>query len=604
LASRTCSVRTLAGAVRVRYGGLRTAVPRFLTALACASTLGLSASGAGAATPPAGFFGVGGWSYPTSQQASSLAGAGLRLVRGALGWGDVQTSAGAAYNWSGPDMLAAEAAADHFNIIFDINGCATWACGTTLAPPTGANLPRFESFVRAAAARYAPGSAFWHGRASTPTVTWQVWNEVNGGYFWPNPTPAAYASFFETTAQTIRSADPGAPVIMSGLTGLPGQQGAGGIALRAFLEGLFAQPGFAQATDAIVIHGYAANPAASLALLDTARRAMIAAGDSAQPIWISEMGWASGGPASPFTVSPTQQASYLQQAWSTMLACAPRWNLQHVLWFSLEDVSASVFGTSDYWGFNTGLLAVDGTQKPAYSEFLQFIGSQPVPGTDTCTLPGGLALGGAGGVGGAGGAGGASGAGTSGATGTTSNGGQTGAGRSATRLVILGLRAVTNRRRWNPVRLLDLVNGRVERRARFLCSLDRSRWRRCGSPFNAATPRQGEHWLRVRVAPGTGSSPPPATRSWLVVFTPPRTAITSFTLSPSAGDVRVATFAAADRAGIARYSCRLDGGRWAPCASPFTTPALGQGRHVFAVRAVDRAGNRQRRATVLRFWVG
>jgi len=560
--------------------------------LICASVLVLATPGAGAATPPPGFFGVGGWSYPSSHEAASLSAAGLRLVRGALGWGDIQLSASpSSRNWSGPDILASEAAADHFNIIFDINGCAAWACGTTLAAPTGSNLSAFEDFVRAAAARYAPGSAFWKGKSSIPTVTWQVWNEVNGGYFWPNPTPASYASFFETTAQTIRSADPGAPVIMSGLTGLPGPQSAGGIALVPFLQGLFAQPGFAQATDAIVIHGYARDPSASLGLLDAARKVMLANNDAAQPLWITEMGWASAGPASAFTVSPAQQASYLQQSWSTMLACAPRWNLQHVLWFSLQDISASVFGTADYWGYNSGLLATNGSPKPAYADLLQFIGAAPIAGADTCTLPGGLTLPGA-----------SNAPSTARATGTSgSTGGAT--GRRGTRIMILGLRPATNRRRWYPVRFVDLVKGQAVRRARFQCSLDSKRWQACNSPFNAAVPRQGQHSITVRAAAARGITPPPASASWLVVFTPPRTAITSFTVSPGASNVRVATFNAIDQSGVSSYACRLDGAHWKPCASPYTTPPLGPGRHVFTVRATDRAGNRQRRATILRFWV-
>jgi hypothetical protein len=577
------------GALKARGSGKWAAVLGVFIVLACASTLALDASGAGAATPPSGFFGVGGWSYPTGTQAVSLSGDGLRLVRGALSWGDVQqNSSPSSRNWSGPDALANEAASDHFNIIFDINGCAAWACGgTTLAAPTGAELTAFESFVSAAVARYAPGSSFWKGKPSVPTITWQVWNEVNGGYFWPNPTPAAYASFFETTAQAIRAVQPSAQVIMSGLTGLPGASGSGGIALVPFLQGLLAQPGFAQATDAIVIHGYAPNPSASIALLDETRRTMLAAGDGAAPIWITEMGWASAGPASSFTVTPAEQADYLEQSWSTMLACAPRWNLQHVLWFSLQDINASVFGTADYWGFNTGLLDVNGAAKPAYADFLQFIGSQPVAGTSTCTLPGGLSsLGGA----------------TSSGSSSTSNTGTTTTTSSGARILFMGLRSVTNRRRKNLVRFEDVVGGKVVRRARFQCSLDRRRWQRCNSPFNAATTRQGEHSLTVRaLAPGAAASS--ASASWLVYYEPPTTTISSFAVSPSANNVYIASFSAIDHAGVSSYRCQLDGGRWRACSSPYTTPPLGVGLHVLEITATDRAGNHQRQPTKLRFWV-
>ena len=169
--------------------------------------------------------------------------------------------------------------------------------------------------------------------------------------------------------------------------------------------------------------------------------------------------------------------------------------------------------------------------------------------------------------------------------------------------MILDLRSVTNRRRWNPVRFLDFVKGHVVHRARFQCSLDGKRWQPCHSPFNAASSRQGENSISVRAAPANGVAPPPARASWLVVFTPPQTAITAFTVSPTASNVFIATFNAVARAGVASYVCELDGARWKPCSSPYTTVTLGPGRHVFEVRAIDHAGNRQRRPTLLRFWV-
>ena len=41
----------------------------------------------------------------------------------------------------------------------------------------------------------------------------------------------------------------------------------------------------------------------------------------------------------------------------------------------------------------------------------------------------------------------------------------------------------------------------------------------------------------------------------------------------------------------ATFQCRVDGGQFATCTSPFTTAALAQGAHTFEVRALDAAGN-------------
>ena len=175
-------------------------------------------------------------------------------------WGNVQSSADpASRDWAQSDALARQAARDGYSLVFDLSGCAVWACGTVNAPPTGVTLTQYESFVSAAVARYEPSSSFWAGQPRVPQITWQVWNEVNGGYFWPNPTPAAYAAFLAQITQTIRAVDAQAPVIMSGLVELPSF--SSGMALTPFLEGLYAQPGFTASTDAIAVHGYAADPA-------------------------------------------------------------------------------------------------------------------------------------------------------------------------------------------------------------------------------------------------------------------------------------------------------------------------------------------------------
>jgi hypothetical protein len=481
----------------------------------------------------------------------------------------------ASRNWSNADQLATEAADDGFNLIFDLNGCAVWACGTVNAAPTGTELTAYEGFVRAAVARYDPSSTFWAGKPSVPTITWQVWDEVNGGYFWPNPTPAAYAAFLSQITQTIHSVAPSANVIMSGLVGLPGSTGDG-VALQPFLEGLFQQPGFTQSTDAIVVHGYATDPAGSFQILDEARQVMLQNNDAAQPIWVTEMGWASGGPASPFTVTPAQQNNYLLDSWDTMLACSARWNLQHVLWFSLQDEPASLFGIADYWGFHNGLLNVDGSAKPAYASFLQFIGSQPLPdgAGDTCTLPGGDTLG----------------AGLNAVSGSVA---------STPQVTILSVRAITNKRRWQPVRFRATLAGHTVHGVRFLCSLDDRAWRRCRSPFNAASRRQGDNTLTVRGYELHSAVGVAAARvSWLVALRPPRTIITSHLVRKH---LIVVYFHGVSPVGIARYQCRLSGWHhWHSCASPFVWYTTRAKRRRFSVRAIDRAGNIERRAAHVR----
>jgi hypothetical protein len=77
------------------------------------------------------------------------------------------------------------------------------------------------------------------------------------------------------------------------------------------------------------------------------------------------------------------------------------------------------------------------------------------------------------------------------------------------------------------------------------------------------------------VAPPLAAAPPTATIASGPVGTSPTTTPTfAFT---------------ADDPG-ASFECSVDGGPFAACASPFTTPALGAGPHTFAVRAVNFLG--------------
>lgn len=85
----------------------------------------------------------------------------------------------------------------------------------------------------------------------------------------------------------------------------------------------------------------------------------------------------------------------------------------------------------------------------------------------------------------------------------------------------------------------------------------------------------------------------PATRTFVVDTHPPGTTITGGPASATTDRAARLSFAGSDPSpGTAlHYECRLDGGRWAPCASGASYSGLATGRHSLAVRAVDAAGN-------------
>ncbi len=123
----------------------------------------------------------------------------------------------------------------------------------------------------------------------------------------------------------------------------------------------------------------------------------------------------------------------------------------------------------------------------------------------------------------------------------------------------------------------------------FECSLDAEAFAACTSPKQLAL-ADGMHTFAVRAVDAAGNTDAsPATVTWLVDTTSPDTMITSGPADAStSGPTPQFTFASS--VGTATFECKLDAGAFAACTTPFTTPALNDGAHVFTVRAKDGNG--------------
>jgi hypothetical protein len=122
----------------------------------------------------------------------------------------------------------------------------------------------------------------------------------------------------------------------------------------------------------------------------------------------------------------------------------------------------------------------------------------------------------------------------------------------------------------------------------FECRVDTTAFAACTSAFTTAALTQGPHTFEVRATDPAGNvDATPATQAFVVDTAPPDTTLTP-TGSPT--NDTTPTFAFSSEAG-AVFECRVDNAAFAPCSSPFTTSALGQGGHTFEVRAIDTAGN-------------
>lgn len=126
--------------------------------------------------------------------------------------------------------------------------------------------------------------------------------------------------------------------------------------------------------------------------------------------------------------------------------------------------------------------------------------------------------------------------------------------------------------------------------ARFECALDDEAFAPCTSPKKYAALQDGVHVFSVRAVDAARNIEPAAAQhEWTVDLAPPDTTITSAPSAETRATTARFSFVASEQG--ATFRCALDGAEFEPCATPAEYTQLSAGRHVFAVRAVDPAGN-------------
>ena len=363
---------------------------RFLAALCaaaavCASALALPTASASAATVPQGIFGMNDWPLPSERTLAHTKSAGIQRWRAGMFWHYAENTRGQR-NWSYHDQLVAASARQGVSLLMIVGGCPPWACSSVNGPPRRPDaLAAQRAFLREAVARYGSNGSFWSSHPEVPRLPvteWQVANEVNHPDFWsPTPNAAEYAAFLRDQSSVIRSTDPRATVVLSGLTDSRPADAEG------FLRQLYAQPGFKSSFDVAAVHAYQPDARQVGLLLDRIRRVMNQHGDG-RPLWVTEIGWGTSSPQLRTPTSPAQQAELMRQSFDMVIGCRSRWNLGRAYWFAYKDIAASTLGQPDNAGMHTGLFDTSGRAKPAWGTLHEFRAGTALPSGrgDACTL--------------------------------------------------------------------------------------------------------------------------------------------------------------------------------------------------------------------------
>jgi hypothetical protein len=114
----------------------------------------------------------------------------------------------------------------------------------------------------------------------------------------------------------------------------------------------------------------AENVSGMLAHLEEVRRVATAHGDSKVGLWITEIGWASGGPKrEPYNKGNRGQARQLEKAHRKLAAKRRAFRLRGVFWYSWRDRPGGQRICA--WCGRAGLRKVDGSAKPAWNAFVR-----------------------------------------------------------------------------------------------------------------------------------------------------------------------------------------------------------------------------------------
>jgi hypothetical protein len=206
-------------------------------------------------------------------------------------------------------------------------------------------------------------------------TAYEVWNEEDETEFWGAAVDAAhYSAILKAAYPRIKAADPGAKVLLGPLTGNN----------YNFLGQVYAA-GAGASFDAAAVHTDTAclvDPPSSFYRdgADVARftflgfrtvhDVMVAHGDGAKPIWMTELGWTTTTSTcargmwagqKPSGVSEAAQAANLREAYHC-LAGYPY--VEAAMWFTLKDSNANGDELDHY-----GLQHLDNSHKPAWDAF-------------------------------------------------------------------------------------------------------------------------------------------------------------------------------------------------------------------------------------------
>jgi hypothetical protein len=283
---------------------LRVLLPTLAAALALSVGSGTaSASSAQSSLPgtpvPQGFVGmdldgpplVAANNIDLSHQFDLMVSNGVQNVRVVFSWAAAQPTKGAPFDFSQTDQVVQMAAARHVTVLPTVLYAPSWDEGKNrhgvYGPP--AKTGPFAAYLTALIKRYGPHGTFWNNHSPRePIRMWQIWNEPNLSYYWPQPFAKSYVKLLKAAHRAIRRADPGAKAVLGALTNTAWES----------LGQVDKVSGAMSAYDVIAVNGFTSTPARVIKYLQFVRRAADSKRNH-KPLLATELSWPSAKGKSP-----------------------------------------------------------------------------------------------------------------------------------------------------------------------------------------------------------------------------------------------------------------------------------------------------------------
>ena len=328
---------------------------------------------------------------------------GVRWIRSTIPWKNFQPNdpatlpAGAEkYNWRGVDGFVATmhspAYSGLFNLIITIESPPDWAAKSTRVGRIACTeQPPFDlascAAASAALAQHLSGTASVFELENSPNMSPSGIVDGSGDGIWKSPNPCGYTQLLKQSYPAIKAVRPDATVLVGGIGGVRDKPGYK-MPADTFLAALYTY-GAQGSFDGVSYHPYS-NPNMPCSPYDAictyssepsrkdpyglkngwdrmlhARDIMVARGDSAKKIWMTEYGGPTAGPVDGYRVlTEAEQATLLvagyarnsQYSWAGPLC-----------WFTYQDEGVNPL--TDPSGDWMGLVRKDFSRKPAFTAY-------------------------------------------------------------------------------------------------------------------------------------------------------------------------------------------------------------------------------------------